>query len=94
MVEFWDLTPHETYLAIEAALWRDQQRQRQDIVLAWRTAALTRAKKMPSLAQLLAGPAKPLTGQDLERRRREFKEMSATFDMSTPKLPGPQKPND
>lgn len=73
---FWDQTPRETCLAIEAAMWRDERRQRQDVALAWRTAALLRAKRLPSLKHLLSsGPARPLAGEELTRRRREFREM-------------------
>lgn len=63
-------------MAIEAAIWRDQQRQKQDTALAWRVAAYTRAKRLPSLKQLLStGPAKPLRGAELEKRRQEFQDM-------------------
>jgi hypothetical protein len=87
VVEFLDLTPRETYMAIEAAIWRDERRQKQDVALAWRTAALVRAKRMPSLKQLLAiGPARPLAGKEKEKRRREYKEMSAAADDYLQKL--------
>lgn len=83
VLEFWDLTPRETYRAIEASIWRDEQTQRQQIAQAWRTAALTRAKKMPTLKQLLTtGPAKPLVGKELQRRRKEFEEMTSGVDLS------------
>jgi hypothetical protein len=77
VLEFLDLTPRETYMLIDAHLWRDERKQRQDVALAWRTAALVRAKRMPSLKQLLStGPAKPLKGKALEKRRQEYREMS------------------
>lgn len=82
VLEFWDLTPRETFMAIAAAIWRDEQAQRQQIALAWRTAALTRAKKLPTLKQLLTPPAKPLAGAELERRRQEFEQMGANLDYS------------
>jgi len=83
VAEFWEMTPRETYMAIEAAIWRDEQRQKHDVVLAWRTAALMRAKRMPSLKQLLnTKPARPLRGKELEKRRQEFKEMTAKLDTS------------
>jgi hypothetical protein len=76
--EFWELTPRETLLAIEAAIWRDERQQEQDIALAWRTAALTRTKKLPTLRSLLASskPPKKLSGTELEKRRDEFKKMT------------------
>lgn len=69
-------------MSIEAALWRDQRRQKLDKVLAWRIAGLMRTKRLPSLKQMLAEPAKPLKGAELERRRREYKEMTAAVDLS------------
>lgn len=62
-------------------MWRDERAQRQQIAQAWRTAALMRVKRMPSLAQLLAGPAKPLVGRELARRRKEFEDMTANVDL-------------
>jgi hypothetical protein len=81
---FWGMTPVETYMAIEAAIWRDERRQKQDTALAWRMAALMRSKRLPSLKNLLstARPeARPLSGEELERRREEFREMSAAVDL-------------
>lgn len=80
VLEFWDLTPRETYMAIEAALWRDRRRQKQDLSLAWHTAALTRVKRMPSLKSLLTSQTKArrLKGEELRKRRREFREMSGS----------------
>lgn len=74
-------------MAIEAAMWRDDRRQRQEVALAWRIAALQRAKRLPSLKQLLSsGPAKPLRGKELKRRRQEFKDMKASADKLLQKL--------
>jgi hypothetical protein len=70
-------------MAIDAAIWRDEVQQRRNLTLAWQTAALTRAKRMPSLKQLLnTKPARPLHGEELEKRRQEFKEMTANLDLS------------
>ena len=76
MSEFWDLTPRETMAAIEAATWRVQNEQARMISLAWHTAALTRAKRLPPLAMLLAR-LKPRKNVPIEKRRDEFEEMKA-----------------
>ncbi len=78
VAEFWEMTPRETYMAIEAAGWRENQRLRQRMSMAWLTAALGRQKRMPSLKSLLARskPARKLSGQELRRRRQEFGEMA------------------
>jgi len=90
VLEFWDQTPRETFMAIDAAIWREEVRQKQNLTLAWQTAALTRAKRLPSLKQLLnTKPAKPLTGVELEKRRQEFRDMTKNLDLS--KLIKPQK---
>lgn len=83
VAEFWEQTPRETYLAIEAALWRDERAQRQQMAQAWYTAALTRSKKLPTLKQLTGiETAKQLKGREFERRRQELKEMAAAVDIS------------
>ena len=70
-------------MVIAANLWRDEIKQKQDVALAWRTAALTRAKRLPSLKQLLnTKPAKALYGAELEKRRQEFKDMTRNLDVS------------
>jgi hypothetical protein len=81
--EFWDMTPIETRMSIEAALWRDERRQLQDMAHARLTAILTRAKRIPSLKQMMAiKEARPLRGAELEKRRQEFKDMTANLDVS------------
>lgn len=90
VLEWLDLTPRETYMMLDAYLWREEQRRReyeqrleQELTLAWLIAALTRAKRLPPLRVLLtaAKPAKPLKGKELERRRSEFAEMAANLDL-------------
>jgi hypothetical protein len=74
--EFWDLTPRETFLAIDAAGWRTEQAARRDVALAWHVAALSRTKTLPSLARLLKPPkARVLEGEELEKRRTEHAAM-------------------
>ena len=80
MLEFWEMTPREAMLAIGAANWRAEQKQRGWLWLAWHTAAQSRVKTLPSLASLLQPPeTKKLEGAALENRRREFEEMKARF---------------
>jgi len=87
VLEFWDLTPWETFMMIDASIWREEIQQKRDLVLAWQTAALTRAKRMPSLKQLLnTKPARPLVGQELEKRRKEFRDMTSNLDVSKLKV--------
>ena len=76
MLEFWSLTPRETYAAIEAANWRLEREHRRDAWLAWHVATLSRAKRMPPLQRLIApGKAKALEGEELEQRRTEHREI-------------------
>ena len=80
--EFWDMTPRETIAALEAAAWRMRQEQSQMLNMAWHTAALTRARKLPALATLLnrmKGPDKT----PLAERRKEFEEMKARMGKAT-----------
>jgi len=82
VVEFWALTPAETIATIEAANWRRDQDQRRDLALAWHIAALTRAKRLPTLKQLLGGgETRKLEGEELEMRRNEHAEMVANLNL-------------
>lgn len=78
---FWKMTPAETYMAIEAAVWRDDREQKLALRTAWHTAALSRAKRMPSLGQFMTPPARKVTGEELRKRRQEFDEMTANVDV-------------
>lgn len=82
VAEFWDLTPRETWQAIEAAIWRDRREQERETRQAWLTATLSRAKKIPSLKRLLTEKkqAQRLTPVEAEKRRNEFGQMVAAVD--------------
>jgi len=68
-------------MAIEAAAWRMEQAQRGRAWLAWHIAALTRAKRLPRFQQLVGvHDAKPLEGDELAERRREFEEMTQAWE--------------
>jgi hypothetical protein len=67
---------------VEAANWRDYQRHRRDTWLAWHIAALSRARRLPTLQRMLgSNKAKPLHGDKLERRRREHREIMDRIDV-------------
>ena len=74
------MTPRETVRVIEAAAWRLEQAHRDRLALAWHIAALMRTKKLPALERLLKPPPKPLTGAELETRRREFEDMKQIME--------------
>lgn len=78
------MTPRETFMAIEAAVWRQEMEQKALFTAAWYTAALTRAKHPPSLQRFLnpPKPARKLTGKELEKRRREHREMTRNVDVT------------
>lgn len=76
------MTPAETFLTIEAYLWQMERHRRDEVTIAWLTAKLMRAKRLPPLARLLtAKKAKPLQGEELDKRRREFKDMTENIDL-------------
>jgi len=77
VTEFWLMTPAETLEVIDAAIWRDDLAFKRDIRLAWHMAAFQRQKRLRSLKQLLTpGKTKKLTGDELEKRRREHAELA------------------
>lgn len=70
-------------MAIEAAVWRDEQRQQRDKALAYYVATLSRAKRVPPLRVLLnIKPARKLEGDELEQRRREHREMTRNVNVA------------
>jgi hypothetical protein len=70
------MTPAETYMAIKSAQEIVRAEKNQRMWMAWHTAAFIRAKRMPRLGQFLDVPdARPLKGEEAEKRRAEFKEM-------------------
>lgn len=82
MREFWALTPREVYQVVQAAQWRAERAHRRDGWLAWHVAALTRARRLPELQQMfMSREARPLHGEELERRRREHEEMLERLDL-------------
>jgi hypothetical protein len=75
---FWSLTPREMRLHFEAAAIRAEREYQRDAWLAWHIAALSRAKRMPTLKKLLqTDKAKPLRGEELDRRQAEHAELIA-----------------
>jgi hypothetical protein len=85
--EFWRLTPRETHAAIEARAWQlEQEGERATELirlakkiagwLAWHTAALQRAKRMPPLQRLIGGgETRKLTPEEAKKRKAEFEEL-------------------
>lgn len=80
---FWEMTPRETIAALDAAAWRMRQEQTQMLSLAWHTAALMRAKRMPALSQMVARLKRPRRNEPIERRREEFEELKARMMRAT-----------
>jgi len=71
------MTPAETLAVLDAAVWRNELEFKRDVRLAWHVAAFKRQKRLQSLKQLLnPGKTKKLTGDELEKRRREHAELS------------------
>ena len=68
-------------MVIDAALWRDRRSRKLEIGLAWRIANLMRTKRLPKLSDVLAEPSKPLRGKALDKRRREYRDMTAGVDL-------------
>ncbi len=61
----------------DAHVWREAQAHSRAITLAWYTAALQRAKRLPSLKRLLNPPkTKRLTPQEKRQRAAEFAELT------------------
>jgi len=70
------MTPRETALAFEAAMWRYDRERKQTAWLAWHIAALGRARRLPSLRRLMRMPAaKKLSGDEAAKRAHDHAEI-------------------
>lgn len=79
VLTFWNLTPAETVQTIEAAAWRERQERKARLSLAWHTAALSRAKRMPSHERLLKPPPTP---EELAQMKRDHSQMVEAWNKS------------
>ncbi|MBW2645088.1 MAG: hypothetical protein JRE23_02715 [Deltaproteobacteria bacterium] len=66
-LEFWELTPYQTHIAMEATSERSDKQ-------AWMIAAFSRAKKLPRFEKLSRGKKKPKNGLLLKRQLEAIKE--------------------
>lgn len=76
---FWDMTPREVLVALEAAVWQTEREQERMLALAWHTAYLQRVKTLPSLQSLLRS-LQPDKGVPIAERRKEFAELRETYN--------------
>ena len=83
VLTFWDMTPCETLMAMEAAVWRAEQAQAGELAQAWHVAAFSRQKRLPGLATLLAR-LKPSKAKKtpIDERREEFESFKRSFEAS------------
>jgi hypothetical protein len=73
------MTPRETLTAIAA---KAEAQHNRDAWLAWHTAAMVRAKKMPSLKSLQGRDrTRVLRGEELEKRREERDQLLEGLDL-------------
>lgn len=78
------MTMPETYMAIEAAVEREESRQKHNLSVAWHVAALQRQKRMPSLSLFLNGRrARQTTPEEMALRRQEHAQMTRKMDAQT-----------
>lgn len=98
MAAFWEMTPRETFAAMEAANWREERQAKHDVRMAWINANWQRAKRMPSLNSVLkrSHQAKPLSDVEKHQRVKEFKKMASPANIAAinehmKKLKAPKK---
>ena len=78
VTDFWDMTPKETDIVINACLDRLEQDRTNLRIHAWLTAALSRTKKMPELDEFV-NPPPPKTPEELEEDKRFFEQMRERY---------------
>lgn len=76
---FWDMTPREVVLSIEAMAWQAEREQERMLSLAWHIAALQRQKRLQSLRSLLR-PRRKTKEIPIAERRREFAELKEIYN--------------
>ena len=62
---FWDISPRETALEIQAATARIKREHKNRAWLAWHIAALGRIEKMPTLEKLMGEPEPQQTDEEM-----------------------------
>ena len=74
------MTPAETFMAIEAHIWQQEQEQKLRAWEVWHIAALTRVKRMPPLSALTKAPeGKKLSPDEKQERQKEFEELTERY---------------
>lgn len=74
-LDHWAMTPRETFAAIAADSARRKAEHEQGMMLAWATAALSRANKLPSLQEWLH--PQPQRRRSKAEHEAEFAELKA-----------------
>ncbi len=74
--QFWAMTPKELGEYYKGKIWQEEQEQRKLVSLAWYTAALGRARRLPTLRSLIEPKPKKLTPEQIEARKAEIDELS------------------
>ncbi len=78
VADFWDMTPRETEVVIDAYVDKKELEGKEMRAHAWMVAALSRSKKMPELDKFL-DPPKPKTPEEIEADKRFFEEMRQRY---------------
>ncbi len=77
---FWASTPREIALCARARARRAATRTRRALAIAWHAAAFQRVERLPPLEEVLRPPRNDATGEDLQRRAREHREIVARMN--------------
>lgn len=77
LADFWEATPRETVLVIEAAGWRFVQQQRTAVSIAWFAEAFARTKRLEPLERTLASVFGEAGLSEDEKRGRFLEKMEA-----------------
>ena len=68
--DFWDMTPLELFISIEAFEDREKERSKEILIQAYYTESFARMKKLPKLKDLLKEKKKQTNEQMLEVVKR------------------------
>lgn len=75
LTEFWNMTPYEFFILVEAYTENEEERSKELIIQAYYTEAFARMKKLPKLDKIL-NSTKPKKKQTAEEMLRVVEELN------------------
>lgn len=79
--QFWELTLREVLDVIEASTWRQIQRYKAGLFVAWQIETFARTKRLPDLENLLSRLDEHASGEGEDLKEQPIEEQLAVMHM-------------